>query len=269
MNKTNALEANSGLQHPIDAFFPPDFMPSVWCPGCGIGTVVYTFVQALREMNAEPDKVCVVSGIGCAGKVAEYLKFKSHEITDGNVITYAANIAAENPDLKVVVFLNNADLLLSGARDLIETGKKGANILVIHINNFIHCMTESGVVITTPFMRTSVDNELELPFNVPHLAKSCGAVYVARWTTLRAGWLRYSIIDALSRQGLSVIEVASPCVMFYPITDKIGDATDRMRFYNDHSVVKQYEPTENLDLRSQNEIIIGKFVDGQDESKEK
>ena len=62
MSDTNVTAVNREGQHPIDSFFPPDSMPSVWCPGCGIGTIVYTFVQAVEEMNVEPDKICVVCG---------------------------------------------------------------------------------------------------------------------------------------------------------------------------------------------------------------
>ncbi len=261
LSGTNVTAVSRKGQHPIDSFFPPDSMPSVWCPGCGIGTIVYTFVQAVEEMNVEPDKICVVSGIGCTGKIAEYLNFGSHETTEGNVIAYAADLAAKKQDLKVIVFTNNADFLVSSAKDFLDIGKKRANLLVIHINNIIYCITENGAIPTTPFMRASADNDFELPFNIPHLVKSSGAVYVARWTPLRAGWLKYSIIDALSKRALSVIEVVSPCLVYYTFASKIGDAADQLRFYSDNSVMKQYEPTENLDLRSQSEVIIGKFVD--------
>jgi 2-oxoglutarate ferredoxin oxidoreductase subunit beta len=236
-------------------------MPSVWCSGCGIGTIVYSFIQAIEEMNVEPDKICVVSGNGCTGKIAEYLNFKSCETTEGNVIKYAANLAAKNTDLKVVAFTNNADFLMSSAKDFIEIGRKNVNILVLHINNLIYCYTKNEVIPTTPFMRTSADVNFDLPFNIPHLAKSSGARYVARWTSLRAGWLKYSIIDALSKPRLSVIEVVLPCVIYDTISSKIGDGVDRMKFYSDNSLMKQYESTEQLDLRSQREIIIGKFVD--------
>ena len=160
-----------------------------------------------------------------------------------------------------MIFTNNADFLVSGAQDFVDAGKSRANALIIHVNNIIYCITENEVIPTTPFIRTTADNEFELPFNIPHLAKSSGAVYVARWTSLRAGWLKYSIIDALSKQGLSVIDVISPCVMYYTIASRIGDGADQLRFYSDNSVMKQYEPTEHLDLRSQSEIFIGKFVD--------
>ncbi len=261
LSGTNITTVSRKGQHPINSFFSPDLMPSVWCPGCGIGTIIYTFVQAVEEINADPDKICIVSGIGCTGKIAMYLNFGSHETTEGNVIAYAADLAAKKKDIKIIVFTNNADFLLSSKKDFLDIGKKRTNLLVIHINNIIYCITENKAIPTSPFLRASSDNNFELPFNIPHLAKSSGAGYVARWTPLRAGWLKYSIIEALSMRALSVIEVVSPCIEYYTFTNKIGDAADRLKFYSDNSVMKQYEPTKHLDLRSQSKVIIGKFVD--------
>jgi len=246
--------------HPIDSFLHAGSIPSVWCPGCGIGTVVYAFLKALEEKEIDPRRICVVSGFGCTGKVAEYLNIESSNSTDGYVIRHAATRLAENKNSRVVVYSDNADLLKSGAQDFIEMGREGLNLLVIHINNFVYVITEHRVFPITPFMRTSSDNRFELPFNIPHLAESSGATYIARWTPFHAGWLKYSIMDALSRQGFSVIEVISPCLMYYASTWRIGDAVERMKFYDDHTVMKQGESVENLDIRAHDRIIIGKFV---------
>ncbi|MGB3341573.1 MAG: thiamine pyrophosphate-dependent enzyme, partial [bacterium] len=233
----------------------------IWCPGCGIGTVVNTFIRAVEGSEIDPNKICVVSGIGCTGKVAEYLNFKSFITTDGKIFDCAVNIRLEHVNLQVVVFSNNADFLASGAQDFSEIGKKGVDILLIHINNIFYTVTEHGVLPSTPFVRISFDQNFVLPFNIPHLAKSYGAQYVARWTPLRAGWLMHSIINAFPKKGFSVIEVISPCLMYYVGDDRIGDAAERMEFYDRHSVMKQGECTENLDIRADDKLIIGKFVD--------
>ncbi|MGB3480088.1 MAG: thiamine pyrophosphate-dependent enzyme [bacterium] len=250
---------NIEKSHPADCFLYTDSVPSVWCPGCGIGTVINTFIQAVEKSSFSSDKICVVSGMGCTGKAAEYLKFNSFNKIDGNLIEYAAKF--QNSDRKVVVFSNNADFLVSGAKDLAETGKNGIELLVIHVNNIIYTITEYKAIPNTPFVRTSADGNFELPFNIPHLAKECGATYVARWTPLRAGWLMYSMIDTLSKRGFSVIEVISPCLIYYPDSKRIGDAAELMKFYDDNSVIKHGEPTEDLDIRVRNKIILGKFVD--------
>ncbi len=247
--------------HPADSFLHADSFPSVWCQGCGIGTAVYAFIEAVKEENISPKKIGVVSGIGCTGKVSECLKLKTYSVIDGNVVDYAVQLKKKDQDLTVAVFLNNADFLLSGAKDFIEAGKRGANLIIIYVNNFICVISENKVFPITPFMRMSIDNEFELPFNIPHLAKSCGASYVARWTPIHAGWMKYSLIEAISKKGYSMIEVISPCLIYDGNDGRIQDAVDRMKFYNDNSVMKNEEPTENLDLRSQNKVIIGKFVD--------
>ena len=50
-----------------------DRMPHIWCPGCGIGTTVNCFARALLECQVPLDRVAVVSGIGCSGRVAGYV----------------------------------------------------------------------------------------------------------------------------------------------------------------------------------------------------
>jgi 2-oxoglutarate ferredoxin oxidoreductase subunit beta len=247
--------------HPNEYLLQPGSLPSICCPGCGIGTVVNTFIQAVGGSEIDPNTICVVSGIGCTGKIAEYLNLKSLITTDGRVFNCAVNIKLEHEDLQVVVFSNNADFLASGAKDFSEIGGKGVDILMIHINNIIYTVTEHGVLPSTPFVRISFDQNFVLPFNIPHLAKSYGAQYVARWTPLRAGWLMHSIINSFSKKGFSVIEVISPCLMYYVGDDRIGDAVERMEFYDRHSVMKHGECTENLDIRADDKLIIGRFVD--------
>ena len=75
--------------------------------------VVNTFVQAVNTMDIDAEKIHVVSsGIGCTGKVDNYLSFKSDKITNNDVIAYAADLAAKKPDKKVVLFLNDTDFAM-------------------------------------------------------------------------------------------------------------------------------------------------------------
>ncbi|MBI4722997.1 MAG: hypothetical protein HY769_08415 [Candidatus Stahlbacteria bacterium] len=132
--------------HPVDYLLREEILSSVWCPGCGIGTVVNAFVETLKKTSGQGtrsypvDKICIVSGIGCTGKVADYLKLNSINATDGNAIHSAIKFKSENPDVKVVVFLNDVDFIAFGIDGFIEACQK--DIVVIHINNFIYIITE-------------------------------------------------------------------------------------------------------------------------------
>jgi len=249
-------------QNPIDSLLHSDLMPSIWCPGCGIGIVVNTFLQTVKKLNIDPDKICVVSsGLGCTGKIPEYLKFKRLDIADGNMFHSAAALKLKNPDLKIVIFLNDSDFIASGIDDFLEACKKGTELLLIYINSFIyHVFEEHKAFRQTPFKRSPTGNDFESPFNIPHLAKICGASFIARWTPLHCRRLSFSMKEAFLEQGFSLIEIISPCLMYYASEGRLGKTIDRMGMFYNNSVIKNFEPTENLDIRASKKIVVGKFV---------
>lgn len=247
--------------HPVDRYLCSDLFPSVWCPGCGIGTVVYAFLEAMRETGSEPEQFTLLAGNGCTGNIADYLKLNTNRADTRFLLDQAADMVLAHPESRVVVFMNNADLLISGAEDLARAVKRGARITVIHINNVLYVMTREGLVANTPYTRPSWDGRFELPFNLPALAIACGASYVARWTPLHAGWLKYSIIEALSKKGLAFIEAVSPCVLYEGQAGHIGDAVARIKLYDDHAVMNSETEIKQFDIKNSAQILIGEIID--------
>ena len=70
-------EIPEGSFNPVEPFLRMDRIPHIWCAGCGIGTTVNCFVRALLASGANLDKVAIVSGIGCTGRVAGYARLDS------------------------------------------------------------------------------------------------------------------------------------------------------------------------------------------------
>ena len=62
------------LTHPMKDFLRNERLPHIWCSTCGIGTVLTAFIAGLQKSGLDRDKVAVVSGIGCSGRAAGYLK---------------------------------------------------------------------------------------------------------------------------------------------------------------------------------------------------
>ena len=62
--------------HPLDDYLRVERLPHIWCPGCGLGTVLGTFMTGLLKSKIDLDKVAVVSGIGCTGRAAGYVKLE-------------------------------------------------------------------------------------------------------------------------------------------------------------------------------------------------
>jgi len=76
-------------KHPLDAYLRVERLPHIWCPGCGLGLILGCFLRALLKSGLALDKVIVVSGIGCAGRVAGYIKLDSFHTTHGRAIPFA------------------------------------------------------------------------------------------------------------------------------------------------------------------------------------
>lgn len=250
--------------HPMESILRMDRIPHIWCPGCGIGTTVTAFAAALEKLEWDLDNVCVVSGIGCTGRVAGYMKLDSFHTTHGRAIPYATGIKLGNPKLKVIVFSGDGDLIAIGGNHFIHAARRNIDLTVICVNNFIYAMTGGQMAPTTPpkgYATTSPYGSFEMPFNIPHLAESCGAVYVARWTALHIRRLTEAIMEALQKPGFSLVEVITPCANYWGRINKLGVGLDLMKFYHQNSVIKHGEDTRNLGIEFQKPIVVGKFVD--------
>ena len=259
-----STEMSKEERHPIESWLRMDRIPHIWCPGCGIGTTLTAVIAALEKIEANPDEVCVVSGIGCTGRAAGYLKFDSFHTTHGRAIPFATGIKLANPKLKVMVISGDGDLVAIGGNHFVHAARRNIDLTVICVNNFIYAMTGGQVAPTTPltaYSTTSPYGNFEPPANIPRLAEAAGAVYVARWTALHIRRLTKSIAEAIQKPGFSVVEVISPCAQYYSRINRLGDGLDMMKFYHQNSLIKHMEPTENLDIQYQEQIIVGKFVD--------
>jgi 2-oxoglutarate ferredoxin oxidoreductase subunit beta len=250
--------------NPVEPFLRTDRMPHIWCPGCGIGTTVNCFARALVESKLNLDKVVVVSGIGCTGRVAGYMRLDSFHTTHGRAIPFATGLKLANPDLTVVVYSGDGDLIAIGGNHFIHAARRNIDLKIICVNNFIYGMTGGQVAPTTPVSATATTTPygcFERPFNLPYLAESSGAVYVARWTAFHVRHITRAMVEALNKQGFSFIEIITPCPTLYLRRNKLGDSLETMRYYKQKSVIKNGANTKDVEIALGGEIICGKFVD--------
>lgn len=251
-------------EHPLENWLRMDRIPHIWCSTCGIGIAVTCFVEAVKKSQIPRDDISVVSGIGCSGRIAGYVKFDSFHTTHGRAVPFAVGLKLGNPKLKVVVFSGDGDLTSIGGNHFIHTARKNIDITVLCINNFTYAMTGGQLAPTTPptaVATTAPYGNYETPFNLPALAASCGAVYVARWTALHVRRLTTSISEALQKKGFSFVEIICPCTTLYARKNKLGSGLDLMKFYHDNSVICNGADPREVDIRFQSQIKIGKFID--------
>jgi 2-oxoglutarate ferredoxin oxidoreductase subunit beta len=263
MSTPVTVALNQSAHHPLDEFLRTDRIPHIWCPTCGLGIVLNSFLTAIKESGIPRQDIAVVSGIGCTGRTAGYVWLDSFHTTHGRALPFATGLKVANPKLKIVVISGDGDLAAIGGNHLIHAARRNMDMTVICVNNFNYAMTGGQFGPTTPRkakLTTAPYGSYEHPFNLPFLVDSCGATYVARWTALHARQMQTSMKEALQHRGFSFVEVISPCPTVYGRRNQLGSGLDISKYYRENSVVKHDVDTRECDIRYQESIIVGRFV---------
>lgn len=258
-----AAATGAPARHPLDDLLRTDRIPHIWCPGCGIGTAFSSCLTAMKGSGIDLSKTVMVSGIGCSGRGAGYVKLDSYHTTHGRAIPFATGMKLANPELNVVVFSGDGDLFAIGGNHFIHAARRNMDLTVVCVNNLNYGMTGGQVAATTPHLArtttTPVGNP-ETPFNLPLLAYAAGATFIARWTILHGRDLVDSIQAALTRRGFSFIEVLAPCPINYGRRNK-ERAADTLKMYQEKTIIKNDANPAELDMDMTHGIVLGQFVD--------
>ncbi len=250
-------------EHPIGSWLRQERMPHIWCPGCGIGTTVNCFTRAVDDLGIPREDIAIVSGIGCTGRVAGYLKLDTFHTTHGRAIPFATGLKLAHPKTKVVVYSGDGDLFAIGGNHFIHAARRNVDLTILCVNNFNYGMTGGQMAPTTPeygTVSTAPFGSVEKPFNLPYLAQSCGAVFVARWTVYHVRQLANAIKTALTKPGLTFVEMLAPCPTLFGRRNKLGDGLAMLEQYHERSVIKNGADTREVDLAMDGPIVCGNFV---------
>ncbi len=250
-------------EHPLDDLLRTDRIPHIWCPGCGIGTAFSACLTAMKTSELDLKKMVMVSGIGCSGRAAGYVKLDSFHTTHGRSIPFATGMKLANPELNLVVFSGDGDLFAIGGNHFIHAARRNVDMTVVCVNNLNYGMTGGQVAATTPHKAKTTTTPFgnpESPFNLPLMAYASGATYIARWTTLHIRDLTNSIETALKRNGFSFIEVLSPCPVNYGRRNK-QSSYEMLKIYQDKGIIKNGAHPTEIDIDFDKGIILGDFID--------
>lgn len=254
---------NNTAHHPMEKYLRMDRMPHIWCSSCGLGMIVTSFMKGIKNAGIDTNKVAVVSGIGCTGRVAGYIKLDSYHTTHGRAIPFASGLKLANRDLTVAVISGDGDLFAIGGNHLIHAARRNVDMNVICVNNFIYGMTGGQNAPTTPlgaYSSTAPYGNYEQPFNLVGVAAAAGASYVARWTALHFHRLTDTIKEMANKKGFCFLEVVSPCSTVFARKNKGGTGLDILREYKDRSIIDHEADPQKIPLGMNGEIVCGVFI---------
>ncbi len=238
-------------------------LPHMWCSGCGIGVMMGALLRAFEELDYENKDIVVVTGIGCTGKIDDYVTTNALHGTHGRALAFATGIKAFQPDLKVVVLMGDGDCITIGGNHFIHAARRNIDLTAIVVNNFNFGMTggqASGTTSEGQITSTTVYGNPERDFDISALALAAGANYVARSTPYHGWELTQYIKEGLMKKGFSLIEMISPCPTNYGKNNKMGDPLQMLRWLKQNAVSPE-EYARLGESEKDDYFVIGKLCD--------
>ncbi|MDR1921257.1 MAG: 2-oxoacid:ferredoxin oxidoreductase subunit beta [Candidatus Adiutrix sp.] len=231
------------------AYLRTDILPNMWCPGCGNGIVLSAMLRAFEALKLEHHEVVAVSGIGCWGKVDDYITVNALHATHGRALSFATGVKAANPRLRVLVLAGDGDGTTIGGNHLIHSARRNMDLTMIMVDNFNYGMTGGQYSATTPGGRvtsTTRGGNPERAFDVCELVRAAGGNYVARQSIAEGALIQKRIEEGLSRPGFSFIEVISACTTLYGPNNGLKTPVDMFRQFKEKCLPKEkYDRIEN------------------------
>ncbi len=200
--------------HPIaEKYLRKSALPTIFCPGCGHGTVLNAFLRVVDDLG-NFDKLGLVSGIGCSSWTPVFVNTDVMHTLHGRALAFATGLKISNPKLDVIAFSGDGDCVGIGGNHLIHAARRNIDITVLLLDNTIYGMTGGQVSPTTPpdaKSQTTPYGNPEPAMDVCALVIGAGATHVARYTTARPRALIKGIKAAIEHKGFSLLHIISQC----------------------------------------------------------
>jgi 2-oxoglutarate ferredoxin oxidoreductase subunit beta len=208
------------------------YAENTWCPGCGNFGLLTAFknaVKKLEERGIKKERLVITAGIGCHGKIFDYLNISGFYSLHGRSMATAQGMKLANPELKVIDFCGDGDAFGEGLEHMLFASKRNADITVIVHDNGVYGLTTGQFTPTsekgyrgpsTPF------GSIEEPLNPLVLMLEAGATFVARGYPGKPAQLTDIFVEAIEHEGFSFVDVLQPCVSYNNTYQRYNAATE-------------------------------------------
>jgi 2-oxoglutarate ferredoxin oxidoreductase subunit beta len=194
---------------------------NTWCTGCGnfgIFGAVKTAIKRIVEQGCPLADIVMSSGIGCHGKIFDYLDISGFYGLHGRALATASGIKLANPNLRVITFGGDGDSLGEGLEHTLFAAKRNIDLtLILHNNGNYGLTTGQASPLSDLGYRglSTPKGNVEMPFTPITLMMEAGASFVARSYSAKIPHLTEMIYQAIQHKGFSFVEVLQPCVSYH------------------------------------------------------
>ncbi|MBN1816091.1 MAG: hypothetical protein JW828_01945 [Sedimentisphaerales bacterium] len=211
-----------------------------WCPGCGDFGILKLVKTALSELDIAPEQIVMVSGIGQAAKLPQYMRGNFFNGLHGRALPPATAIKAANPHLTVIAESGDGDMYGEGGNHFIHCIRRNPNITNLVHDNQVYGLTKGQASPTS--MRgfktpVQVNGVILEPFNPLAVAIALDVSFVARVFVKDAEKSVEVIKQAIQHPGYALVDIFQPCVTFNRI--------NTYQWYTDHTYwMEDHDPAD-------------------------
>ncbi len=188
---------------------------NTWCPGCGNFGILMAIKRAIVQLDLEREDVVALSGIGCHGKITDYIRVNAVHTIHGRVLPVTLAIKLANQDLTVIGFAGDGDAYNIGMGHLPHAARRNVNITYIVHDNLVYGLTTGQ---TSPTSREGYQSKstprgaFELAINPIAQSLASNASFVARGYAGDMHHLTEIFKQAIMHKGFSIVDDFQPCV---------------------------------------------------------
>lgn len=191
----------------------------VWCTGCGDFGVLKALTQALADLEVAPERLAVISGIGCSSRLPGYMKAYSFNTIHGRALPIATGLKLARPELTTVVVGGDGDGFSIGLGHLPHAVRRDVPLTYAVLDNGIYGLTKGQSSPTTDQeskRQRGLAGADERPLDPVLLVLASGAGFVARSHAGNMPHLRVMFREAISYPGFAFVHVLAGCVTYQP-----------------------------------------------------
>jgi 2-oxoglutarate ferredoxin oxidoreductase subunit beta len=253
---------------------------STLCAGCGHDAISNQIIRAFFEMSVKAEKVAKFSGIGCSSKTPAYFLQRSHgfNAVHGRMPAVATGAILANHTLIGIGVSGDGDTASIGLGQFMHLVRRNLPMIYIIENNGVYGLTKGQFSATADEgskLKTGVINDLP-PMDLCALAVELGCGFVARGYAGDPKQMVNILKAAIAHNGLSVIDVISPCVTFnnhdsstksYTYSKEHDELLHQIGFVPEYEQIEiDYEPgtVRIVELHDGSRIVLKKLEEDYD-----
>jgi 2-oxoglutarate ferredoxin oxidoreductase subunit beta len=209
-----------------------------WCPGCGDFGVLASLYQAMAQLELDPARTVVVSGIGCSSRLPFFVQTYGFQTAHGRVLPVAAGIKIANPDLTVIAVGGDGDGFSIGGNHLVHAVRRNADITYIVMDNEVYGLTKGQTSPTSPLgfkTKSTPFGSSDAPVNPMAWVLASGVSFAARGFSGNPKALTDLIVQGIRHPGFAFVQTMSPCPTFNNTYDQWRGEIVDLPADHDHS----------------------------------